>query len=111
MTKTKLYMLVALLLITVSITMHAQQPELEEIIQFDESFLPRNMCYVNDEDVLVMDERSSPQSISLLKLKDVESWERNGCSSSEIRYRRGSLTGKNMAQLPVLLFLRDGACR
>ena len=36
----------------------------------DESFLPRNMCYVNDEDVLVMDERNSPQSISLLKLKD-----------------------------------------
>lgn len=55
-------MLVALLLITVSITMHAQQPELEEIIQFDESFLPRNMCYVNDEDVLVMDERSSSRN-------------------------------------------------
>ena len=66
----RFYTLLAFLLMAGGVTMQAQEPELEEIIQFDESFLPRNMCYVNDEDVLVMDERSSPQSINLLKLKD-----------------------------------------
>ena len=70
MKTTKFYTLLAFLLMAGGVTMQAQEPELEEIIQFDESFLPRNMCYANDEDVLVMDERSSPQSISLLKLKD-----------------------------------------
>ena len=70
MKTTRIYALFALLLIAAGSKLQAQQPKLEEIIQFDESFLPRNMCYVNDEDVLVMDERSSPQSINLLKLKD-----------------------------------------